>query len=322
MKEEHKIFFAIPFDTATRNLYDRICGRIRKKHPTVTTIIGNEETAPSPEYSDFASFKAQNRELSRQFVAKIMESDVVVADLTHNNPNVHVELGIALMENKNILRVTGRSVAELGFDIQNLEVAAYQDEEQLAAKIEKYLDTFFKIKQLPISSEHAGLYREITTPIALNAVKSDTGLPVLKVEPNCWPDFKMRDGAIRVEFELLEAKTQMDWFGIFFRASDSPTSGSHLVYMRKDGSVEVTDFPSLQRIEKWSIGQELSGRQLLEIQFENDQIELRMEDKFLQTTELSRQTAGRVFPAVHDARADVHSMEAICRDTIEWNMLP
>ena len=122
MKIGHKLFFAIPFDSATKNLYDRVCKKIRKRYPDVTTVIGNQEVGPSPEYSDFASLKAQNRELTRQFVTQIMDADIIIADLTHNNPNVHVELGIALTENKNILRVTGRSASELGFDIRNLEV--------------------------------------------------------------------------------------------------------------------------------------------------------------------------------------------------------
>jgi len=110
MKPAYKLFFAIPFDSATKNLYDRVCRTIRKQYPSVTTVIGNQEVGPSPMYSDIASFKVQNRELTKQFVAQIQESDIVIADLTHNNPNVHVELGIALMESKNILRVTGRSI--------------------------------------------------------------------------------------------------------------------------------------------------------------------------------------------------------------------
>jgi len=72
MKKDHKLFFAIPFDAATKNLYAHICDRIRREYPAITTVIGNQEVGPSPEYSDFASFKAQNRELSKQFVAQIM----------------------------------------------------------------------------------------------------------------------------------------------------------------------------------------------------------------------------------------------------------
>ena len=120
MKTDHRLFFAIPFDSATKNLYERVCQTIRDQYPNITTVIGNREVGPSQRHSDIASFKAQNRELTKQFVHQIRDADIIVADLTHNNPNVHVELGIALVENKNILRVTGRSVTELGFDIRNL----------------------------------------------------------------------------------------------------------------------------------------------------------------------------------------------------------
>src|ERR1017187_8859099 len=140
MNTAHKFFFAIPFDSATRRLYERVCETIRTRYPRVTTVIGSEEVGPSAEYSTIASFKAQNRELTKQFVAQIEEADIIIADLTHNNPNVHIELGMALLKNKNILRVTGRSLSELGFDIRNLDVHAYRDEETLTKAILSYCE--------------------------------------------------------------------------------------------------------------------------------------------------------------------------------------
>ena len=95
MKKKHKLFFAIPFDSASKHLYERVCEKIREQYPALTTVTGNKEVGPCQRLSDIASFKAQNQELTEQFVAQIQESDIVIADLTHNNPNVHVELGIA-----------------------------------------------------------------------------------------------------------------------------------------------------------------------------------------------------------------------------------
>jgi hypothetical protein len=43
MKHNHKIFFAIPFDSATMNLYKRITNQIREIFPTVSTVIGTDE---------------------------------------------------------------------------------------------------------------------------------------------------------------------------------------------------------------------------------------------------------------------------------------
>ena len=97
MKTEHKIFLAIPFDSATRALYRNISDTIRELYDKVTVVTASAQVGPSEAYSKIATFKLQNRELHKQFVSQITDSDIVIADLTHNNPNVHIELGIALV---------------------------------------------------------------------------------------------------------------------------------------------------------------------------------------------------------------------------------
>lgn len=317
MKKDYKLFFAIPFDSATKNLYDRICSKIRKKYPTITTVIGNEEIGPSPNFSDFASFKSQNKELTRQFVVQIMDADIVIADLTHNNPNVHIELGIALTENKNILRVTGRSVSELGFDIRNLQAFNYRNEKELLKKILSYLKMFFEIKNIPILKKYRSLYcEEPVMPLQLRALQ-DLGLPDYK--SNCSPNFQLRDGAVHVDFEILKAKTPNDWFGIYFRAAVFPPMSSYLLYVRKNGKIEIALYPGQHIIRVWETGQDVKGRQSLLLEFENNHLQLKMGNIERETDELWHQTPGRVFPAAWCADVDVHSVQMICRDTIEWN---
>ncbi len=248
MKKDHKLFFAIPFDSATRNQYELISGEIRNRFPTVTTVIGNQQVGPSPEYSTFASFKAQNRELTEQFVSQIRDADIVIADLTNNNPNVHVELGIALTQNKNILRVSGRSDSELPFDIRNLDFSSYKNETELAKTITDYLDTFFKLKQLPISREYGPLYcEESAIPIELRA--KDDERHWIDIRPAC-QDLSIRDGAVQVEFEILKGRRPDDWFGIYFRAGDDPFLGSHLSYVRQNGMIEIAVYPGPRVIAK------------------------------------------------------------------------
>ncbi len=315
MKPSHKLFFAIPFDSATRGLYERISEKIRTCHPSVATIIGNREVGPSPAHSDIASFKAQNRELTRQFVTQIREADIVIADLTHNNPNVHVELGIALTQNKNILRVTGRSPSELGFDIRNLEIVRYENERQLAEKIEEYLSMFLKIKELPISREQGALYYALPAPLKLDAPHTGE----FNLQLGSPPRFVVRDGAIRVNFEIHHAKSSEDWFGVFFRADVSPFMGSHLVYVRQDGRVEVAVYPDLPRvIEKSPAANPLSGKQELTLQFENDWLAVQVGNVQFETGKLSHPEAGGVWFGTCNANAEVHSAEMVCRDTIEW----
>ncbi len=314
MKTHHKLFFAVPFDSATKILYEKISSKIRDRYPGVTTVIGNYEMGPSPNYSDIATFKAQNRELTDQIVRQIQDADIVVADLSHNNPNVHVELGVALVQNKNILRVTGRPLTELGFDIRNFQMFPYQDESQLNNKIESYLDTFFKIKGLPLMDEYPSLYYQ--EPSAKLEGAADGKLVVRSRSPR---DFIMRDGAVHISFEFLNAPTEDDWFGFYFRAGDNPWIGSHLLYVRQSGKVEIVVYPGQSPIETWDTGQQLSGTQELTAQFENNYLEVQLNrGQSLQTEKLSHQAPGRVLPAAWRADVDVHSLEMICRDTIEW----
>ncbi len=273
MKTDHRLFFAIPFDSATKNLYERVCQTIRDQYPNITTVIGNREVGPSQRHSDIASFKAQNRELTKQFVHQIRDADIIVADLTHNNPNVHVELGIALVENKNILRVTGRSVTELGFDIRNLEVHQYKDEDQLTKIITKYLKLFLEIKNLPVTDQFPQLYFREPGLIELRALQKRIALDV---QSNCPEGFRMRDGAVRAEFQILEAKTPEDWFGIYLRVGANLLMGGYLVYVRQNGLLEVAAYPGPQVLQAVSTGQSISGRQILTIEFENDYLEARL----------------------------------------------
>lgn len=316
MKRSHRLFFAIPFDTATKNLYDRICDNIKKSHTNVNTIIGKEEVGPSRIYSDILLFKSQNRELTKQIVAQIQDADIVIADLTNNNPNVHFELGIALMENKNILRVTGRSLTELGFDIRNLEVFSYKDEDQLAKIIINYLGTFFKIKGLEFSEENAPLYFKGSDQIKLRANDISRNLDIKSNFPR---NFIMRDGGIRVVFEIINARSPADWFGIYFRAADPPWVASYLVYVRQSGYLEIAAYPGTRIIKTLFIGHPISGKHELRLDFENNYLEVHMDDARLETDKLSHQKAGYVFPAAHHSDVDLHSEEIVCRDTIEWD---
>ncbi len=311
MKPSYKLFFAIPFDSATRDLYERVRATIGEHYPNVTTVIGNKEVGPSQTYSDIATFKAQNSELTKQFVRQIQDADIVIADLTHNNPNVHVELGIALMQNKNIMRVTGRSLTELGFDIRNLEVFLYQNQAQLTERITNYLDMFFKIKQLPISKEFPSLYCEDISTIKLRGLppkEFDTKVDFL---PRCM----LRDGAVRVKFEILKAHTPEDWFGLYFRVGDNLFVDSHLVYVRQNGTLAVVVYPGPHLLDE-TIGQPISGQQTMTVEFENNYLSAEIGQTQLRTEKLSHQAVGRVLPATYRADANVYSLEMICRDTI------
>lgn len=300
-KRSHRIFFAIPFDSATAKLYGRITERLRHHYPTLITIIGNKEVGPSPSYSDVASFKAQNRELTDQFLSEIRRADIVVADLTHNNPNVHVELGIALFENKNILRVTGRPVTELGFDIRNFEVHRYSSEADLLKRLTDYLDIFFKIKQLPISGKFPALYRS-EARLELTAAKPGQA----DIRRTTDSNFLLRDGAVKATFEFRSILNPDNWFGIYFRAGEyTPILGSYLAYVRQDGAVEVAIYPGPRVFKQFSLRRPISRRETMLVEFENNYLAIRIGNTCFRTDELWVQNAGSIFFAAWQANVDL-----------------
>jgi len=322
MEKKYRIFFAIPFDSVLMEAYHRISEDINEQYPKLLfpPYIGNKEVGPSPKYSKIATFKAQNRELTNQFVAQIQRSDIVIADLTYNNPNAHVELGIAITHNKNILRVTGRPLTELGFDIQGLEAYKYNNEEELKKKIVEYLETFFMIKQLSISSERGNLYWKQSKKTELRPVPPRGQENCFKCEPIRPDNYVMRDGAVRVKFRFRGRPKGHDrWFGVFLRAGVSPWMGSHLVFVRPNGAIQLAINPGSRILKQESTGKRIKGEQTLLIEFDNNQLSVELGGFSLQTDKLVHQAPGRVLVAAWNTDADVYSVDMICRDTIDWS---
>jgi len=326
LQDSYKIFFAIPFDRESMSIHkDFIIPHLQKNHAKIKCIIGKQQIGSPGMYETIETFKMQNSELFRHFVSQIRSADIVIADLTDNNPNVHVELGLALSYNKNILRVTRQSHERLGFDVRGHEVIQYRDEERLLDEIETYIKLFFNIKTLDFKPENSKLYyhhpekQEFRywrdTMEKEKLLKESSFLPFLEhVDSN----FYMRDGKACVTFTIIDERYEHDWFGIYLRAGSMGfLYGSILVYIRKNGGFEIATYPGPKIIRKTNLGGKCIGNKTLIVELEGDRIRASIDNIELQCSGIDIQSPGEVKFASWLCNADFWDTQIVCRDTIE-----
>ncbi|HOW28883.1 MAG TPA: hypothetical protein PK876_10345 [Elusimicrobiota bacterium] len=313
IKSNYRLFLAVPLDVATRKMYEDVAKMLKEKNPALTITVGTAEIGPSPQYSDIETFKAQNLDLFEKYSGEVQKADIVVADLTNNNPNVFVILGIALALGKNVFRVTGRSLTEHGFALTNYETFQYQDRMSLYNKISDYLNTYMKIKKLPLQAASGSLYFSLPNLRLLNANKPRG------VDVEILPNFKMCDGAVKFTFDITGKQSDTDWFGVFFRVGyENPFMGSYLLYIRKNGWVELVSYPGPTVLHKEQFLKEgINAPKSFSLEFEGDVLHVAMGNTEMVYPLLRVHVHGMIGFGCYQSSAVCTNIEAVCRDTSE-----
>lgn len=310
----------------TEHIIPRLQEKYRGENQLVC-IVGNKQVGPPETYEAIETFKMQNSQLFKHFVKEIRQADIIVADLTDNNPNVHVELGIALFYNKNILRLTRSSYERLAFDVRNYEIIQYSMKEDLFLKIDKYLELFFTIKGLDFKSDNSNLYyyhpEETLLQCWLNTSKKQEflkgyskrhGVPMSKVDSN----FHMRDGKVQVTFEITDQEDDTDWFGVYLRVGSMGFRfGSILAYVRKNDTLEIVAYPGIRVLGSKTLPSGGTLAKTLVIELEGDTIKASTDGIDLECVGLDVQSPGEVQFATWLANAKFWNTQIVCRDTIE-----
>jgi hypothetical protein len=315
IQSSYRVFFAFPFDPAIRPMYERMMAHLKAKYKDrFQFLFGNSSIIePCPPFMKYEMFKKQNTDLLNQFLSNIESCDVVVADLTYNNPNVHVELGIAISLKKNILRVSGRTLTKIGSDVRGYEIHNYSTEGDLEKRVENYLEQYISIKELPLTRE-AGPFYILSFPEDKD-LKQGEYIPTKAA---------FRDGAVKVKFRFKNAESGVDWFGIFFRQTHaSPWLGGYLLYVRKNRSLELVDLPNVGLLKKKDYG-EIGLETTHTIQFAVDGSRFRacLDDKVddcLETDNLKFQSYGYFGLYCFKTEVTFSSVESVCRDTIGFS---
>lgn len=105
-------FMAMPFDDKMQSSYDGIAEALIKKGWTV--VRADEIARP--------------RRITDRIRQAILSSDLILADLTGNNPNVFYELGMAHAVGADVLLLTQEN--KLPFDVSNEQTIFYTTDEQ------------------------------------------------------------------------------------------------------------------------------------------------------------------------------------------------
>jgi hypothetical protein len=82
-------------------------------------------------------------------VREISEAQLVIADITPNNPNVYYEVGYAHAKQKQVILLCDRSRSELPFDLSSFRTIFYENsisgKVDIEQKLRKHLDNLFPI---------------------------------------------------------------------------------------------------------------------------------------------------------------------------------
>lgn len=316
----YKVFFAIPFDPAMKSMYTGIREDLHNEFgERLEFVFGTQAVGPSKNFLDMQSFKAQNADLFTQFRSQITSSDIIVADLTNNNPNVHVELGIGITQNKNIVRVSGRNIMEIGSDIKGYFVDQYRDRDDLLEKLVKYIHMFLKIKDQPLDGSSP--FYKMHPPFTLES----------KVQPGAflaW-DYKplviMRDGELRVKFSITSPPAGKDnsyWFGVSIRYSVHPWYSGYLIYVRMNGNLEIIAPPNTQPLTSpvRYPPLELGHDYIFNCKVDGSHLVARIDDNLVNAAtvnDLNNQSYGSIAVACLGTQVKLSTIETVCRDTID-----
>jgi hypothetical protein len=111
-----------------------------------------------------------------------------------------------------------------------------------------------------------------------------------------------------------------DWFGIFFRQTyANPWLGGHLLYIRKNGSLEIVGLP-VQLLQKKDYGDlGLATNHTIQFAVDGNKIRACLDDKSedcLETDSLNNQSHGYFGLHCYNTEVTFSSVETVCRDTI------
>lgn len=228
---KRSLFIARPWDTPMAEIYKQVNATLAKDWDIQD---GPNTIKEDKAQGDRETFVSRNKQLYEMIVSGIQKSDVFIADVTNANANVMIELGIAIQLNKNVIIVTGQDINRLPFDIQGFKADEYGNVDKLISIIKDQLSIYLEIKKQNFDK----YFPENYTPMkGGNLTANNAVIPIKLSKP-------IKNLRLRLEYKFINVSDDQDWLGIHLRASPVSVQPSELVYIRKNGNLEVVTLPT------------------------------------------------------------------------------
>lgn len=228
---KRSLFIARPWDASMAEIYKQVNTTLAKDWDIQD---GPRTIKEDKAHGDRETFISRNKQLYEKIVSGIQKSDVFIADVTNANANVMIELGIAIQLNKNVIIVTGQGVNRLPFDIQGFKTDEYGNAENLISIIKDQLSIYLEIKKQNFNKYFPENYSSIKGG---NLTANNAVIQIKLSKP-------IKNLRLRLEYKFINVSDDQDWLGIHLRASPVSVQPSELVYVRKNGSLEIVTLPT------------------------------------------------------------------------------
>lgn len=266
------MFAAFQWDIHLFNTYEKIFKSLQAKYKNLTFKYGSKILPNEAKSVGIAEFISRNKQLYDIFVEGIESSDIFIADITHHNPNVMLELGIAMKLNKNILILREKDIKEkFPFNIQSVQIQEYTSVSELEKIIIDFIDTYSKIVNQTFDDYLQERY-----------IKVDK---ISLVEPRVFithPKFPkgVKNLRIKLQYNFLDHVDTADWIGIHLRTQGPGRNNSELIYSRVNGELESLSWPP-HKAKVEGTDEKRLGSNLLEISIIENRLEAHTNSKNL-----------------------------------------
>lgn len=252
--------------------YEAIFKSLKKTYGNLTFKYGSKVLPAEENSLRIAEFINRNKQLYEIFVEGIESSDIFIADITNHNPNVMLELGIAMKLNKNVLILKAKDSKEKSpFNIQSVQINEYASVVELEKIIFEFIEMYSRIRNQTFDNYLQERYTKIDK-IILDSTKF---IRLAK---------EIRNLRIRFKYNFVNYVNKMDWLGVHLRTQGLDRGNSELIDARVNGELELLSWPSYKpSIKANSINP--SGNNFFEISLIENIIDAKTNSKTLEPSE-------------------------------------